>query len=59
MPEATHFLSESANRDEANDAMWTNQIQAYEREEVINFLRQLESMWKINERDNEYLSFRL
>tara|TARA_B100001175_G_scaffold72915_1_gene60626 strand:- start:4972 stop:6954 length:1983 start_codon:yes stop_codon:yes gene_type:complete len=59
MSEATHFLSESADRDGANDAMWTNQIQTYEREEVTNFLKQLESMWKINERDNEYLSFRL
>ena len=52
-------MSESADRDGANDAMWTNQIQTYEREEVTNFLKQLESMWKINERDNEYLSFRL
>ena len=55
----THFIDETANRDDANSAMWTNQIQTFSHDDVMNFLVQLEDMWKINNRDDIYLSYRI
>jgi len=55
----THFIDETANRDDANSAMWTNQIQTFSHDDVMKFLVQLEDMWKINNRDDIYLSYRI
>lgn len=55
----THFIDERANRDDANSAMWTNQIQTFTHDDVMKFLVQLEDMWKINNRDDIYLSYRI
>jgi len=52
----THFIDETPNQDEATSAMWSNEIQSYSHDNVMKFLVQLEDMWKINERDNPYIS---
>jgi len=59
MAEPTHFISDDASRDEANSAMWANQIQTFNNEQLMQFLNQLEHTWKINERNNSYLSQRI
>jgi hypothetical protein len=56
---ATHFIDETSNRDDAASAMWTNQIQTFSHDDVMKFLVQLEDMWKINDRDDIYLSYRI
>tara|TARA_B110000971_G_scaffold68307_1_gene70045 strand:- start:10393 stop:12381 length:1989 start_codon:yes stop_codon:yes gene_type:complete len=55
----THFIDEKSNRDDAASAMWTNQIQTFSHDDVMKFLVQLEDMWKINDRDDIYLSYRI
>ena len=55
----THFIDETSNRDDAASAMWTNQIQTFSHDDVMKFLVQLEDMWKINDRDDIYLSYRI
>lgn len=59
MAEPTHFISDQANHDEANSAMWANQIQTFDSDQLMQFLNQLEHTWKINERNNSYLSQRI
>lgn len=55
----THFIDDQANRDEANSAMWSNQIQTFDKEHLMDLLIRLENAWKINERDNAYVSHRI
>lgn len=54
-----HFIDEQANRDEANSAMWSNQIQTFDNKQLMDFLIRLEQAWKINERGNNYVSYHI
>lgn len=55
----THFIDDQADRDEANSAMWSNQIQTFEKKELMVLLTDLENKWKLNERGNRYVSLRI
>ena len=55
----THFIDDQANRDEANSAMWSNQIQTFDNEQVMELLIRLERVWKVNDRESSYVAQRL
>ena len=59
MREPTHFIDGDANHDDANSAMWTSQIQTFSTDQLMKMLTMLEQKWKINERNNRYLSSRI
>lgn len=56
---ATQFIGDNINHEEANSAMWANQIQTFNNEQLVQFLDQLEHTWKIHERNNSYVSQRI
>ena len=55
----THFIDDQANRDEANSAMWSNQIQTFDKEQLMDLLIRLEQAWKINDRESGYVGQRI
>lgn len=55
----TIYLNNEADRNMNNDIMWSQQIQSLNIEELMTFLTQLETMWKINEKNDKYVSFHL
>lgn len=55
----THFIDDQANRDEANSAMWSNQIQTFDKEQLMDLLIRLERAWKVNDRESSYVALRL
>jgi hypothetical protein len=59
MSEGTHFISENAGHEEANSAMRTNEIKTFSDVEFKHFIDELEHMWKINEHNDQYLSYRI
>ena len=48
MSEPIHFIGEAANYDDANSALWSNHIQNFSPDQVMDMLLQLEHMWKLN-----------
>jgi len=55
----THFIDDQANRDDANSAMWSNQIQTFDKEQLTDLLIRLEQAWKINDRQSNYVAQRI
>ena len=55
----THFIDDQVNRDEANSAMWSNQIQTFDKEQLMDLLIRLEHAWKVNDRENGYVAQQL
>lgn len=55
----THFIDDQANRDEANSAMWSNQIQTFDKEQLMDLLIRLEHAWKVNDRQSSYVAMRI
>ena len=46
----TIYLNREVDPTMNNDIMWSQQIQSLNIEELMTFLTQLETMWKINEK---------
>jgi len=55
----THFIDNQVNRDEANSAMWSNQIQVFDKEQLMELLIRLERAWKVNDRQSSYVAQRI
>ena len=55
----THFIDDQANKDDANSAMWSNQIQTFDKEQLMDLLIRLERAWKVNDRESSYVAQRL
>lgn len=57
MSEPIHFIGEAANYDDANSALWSNHIQQFSPDQVMDMLLQLEHMWKLTEKNDKYMSY--
>ena len=59
MSEATHFINESADPNEANQALWANEIKTFNNEKLVSHLSELEEYWDIYHKNDPKLPYRL
>ena len=59
MSEATHFINESADPNEANQALWANEIKTFNNEKLVSHLSELEEYWDIYHKNDPKIPYRL